>query len=269
MRVVSLINGSLTSQTASIYALHYVKTLELPFSIIHIKNTKDTLDDVNKSYKDIEEKALQFGLEIDLKLFENLLEFKTFINTHDIDMLFCSTKYHHSILDTSFSKSLIQMKLKADIAIVKVLKVYGAEIVENIILPIRDSKLSVKKFTLFSVFAKAYNAKSEIYSVDKISKSDAAWIDKIDKKKKLEEIIFSLRHYLRLAKIMNFKFSIKHDFAFIQGDLVKSHIVKQNHDLIIIGAHHKNTFFGSHPTDILFKDPIVNSIYFIPYKDEE
>jgi len=268
MRVISLTNGSLISQATSTYALHYAKTLELKLSVVHIKNEKDTLLDVQKSYEDLEAEAKDTNVEIDFILFENLQEFKTFVTKHDIDMLFCSTKHHRSVLDNSFAKMLVNMNLKVDIAIAKIIKLYGADMVENIIMPIKGAKLSVRKFTLFAAFVKAYSAKSKIYSVDKISKSQAAFIDVHEKKEKLVDVLFGLRHYLRLKKMLQSKFSIKHDFAFIEGDVVKSHIVKYNHDLIIIGGHHQDSFFGSHPIDILFKEPIVNSIYFIPYKDQ-
>jgi hypothetical protein len=263
MRVISLINGSLISETSSIYALHYAKFLGFNFTLVYI-NGKDSIKEVNKSVEDLTHIADTLEVESEFLTFDDLDELKEFIETKDVDMLFCSTRHKHSILDKSFVQTIIKKDIKVDLSVVKVVKLGRADSVDNIILPIRDSKLSVKKFTLFSAFSLAYSSKAEIYSVDKVSPIE---FHKGSMKEKLQEVIFNLRHYFRLAKMMDFKFSIKHDCALGEGERVETHIAKHGYDLAIVGAHHDKSFFGQHPIDVLFENPMLNTIYFIPHKD--
>lgn len=251
------------SETSSIYALHYAKELGLELTLVHIKG-QDICKDVKKSSEDLKYLATSLEVDSDFLVFENLDEFKEFVNSKDVDMLFCSTRHNHSILDKSFVQTLIKKDIKVDLSVVKVVKLGRADSIDSIILPIRDSKLSVKKFTLFSAFAKAYSSKSEIYSVDKVSPIS---LSHNNEKEKLQNVIFNLRHYFRISKMMNFKFSVKHDSALGEGERVEAHIARHGYDLAIVGAHHDKSFFGQHPIDILFENPMINTIYFIPHKD--
>jgi hypothetical protein len=267
MQVVSLVNGSLISHTTAIYALHYAKQLGINFSLVYIRGMEN-IDEVKNSIEDVQDLASSFGMKNDFITFENLNELKHYIEVKDVDMLFCSSRQYKSIYDKSFVTSIIKKELKVDIAVVKVVKIGRAYSIDKIIMPIRDAKLSVKKFTLFSAFSLAYNAKSEIYSIDKISRMNLASISIENIKERLQSVMFSLRHYLRLGKMMNFKFAVKHDYTFIEDEKVQTHIAKHGYDLIIVGGHHEKSLFWTHPIDVLFDKPMVNTIYFIPFKDE-
>ena len=266
MRVVSLINGSLSSETASIYALHYASKLAYKVSLVHIKE-REYPQELDKSFENIKHSADFLNVECELLLFENLVEFKIFIQARDIDILFCSSRYKHSIFDRSFAQSIVKMDMKVDLAIVKVVKLFRANSVDNLILPIRGSKLSVKKFTLFYTFAMAYEAKAEIYSIDKMSKNHLSRLESTQIRDRLKEVIFNLRHYFRIATLAGFKFNLKHNYTLAEGEKIKTHIAQNRYDLAIIGAHHDKSFFGSHPIDILFENPMINTIYFIPHKE--
>lgn len=267
MRVISLINGSLSSETSSIYALHYATRLAYKFSLVYIKE-KEYSKDLDKSFENIKHSADFLEVDIELLIFEELAEFKDFIQSKDVDMLFCSSRHNHSIFERSFAQSIVKMDMEVDLAVVKIVKLFRANSVDNIILPIRDAKLSVKKFTLFYTFALAYDAKGEIYSIDKLTKREFAKVDSIQIKNRLKEVVFDLRHYFRIATLLGFKFNLKHDYALGEGEQVKTHIAQHGYDLAIVGAHHEKSFFGSHPIDILFENPMINTIYFIPHKEE-
>jgi len=266
MKVITLINGTLISETSSIYALYYAKNLGLNLSLIHIKS-KDSLDMVARVAEDIQKLARSLGVEAEFVLYDSLDELRELVDKENIDIIFSSTKHKHSFFDKSFAKTLIRMNMKVDLALVKVVKL-GMSDIEKIILPIRGDQLSVKKFAFFSAFVKAYEANSEIFSVDKISKKNSIALNAKTVKKRLATITFHLRHYFRLATLMDFKFSMKHHFAYIEGEDVQSHIAKNGYDLAIVGGHHDTSFFQHHPIDVLFYAPMINAIYFIPYKDE-
>ncbi|MBU0632214.1 hypothetical protein KKA17_06195 [bacterium] len=267
MRVISLINGSIISETTAIYALNYAKRLDAILDLVYIKGT-DSLSDVRKSVEELNILSSSCDLESEFLIFENFQEFTVYVKEKDIDVIFCSTRQNHSIFDKSFTQILIRANLAVDLAVVKVVKLSMQNSIEKIILPVRNSKLSVKKFSFFTTFALTYNAKAEVYSIDKVSKNKMATMNIQKEKTRLKEIIFNFRHYLRLSKLLDFKFSIKHDYAMTEGDRVKAHIANHGYDLAIVGGHHQESFFYQHPIDILFKHPMLNVIYFIPFKDE-
>ncbi len=266
MRVISMINGSLSSETTSVYALHYAKKLSYRLSLIYIKEAVYSRD-LDQSYAHIKHTAELLEVDTELLLFENLREFKEFVKSRNIDMLFCSSRHNHTIFEKSFAQSVVKMGLSVDIAILKIVKLHRANSVENIILPIRGSKLSVKKFTLFYTFALAYDAKAEIYSIDKLSKTELAKVESSDTTNRLKELIFAFRHYFRIAAAMDFRLQLKHDYTLAEGERVKTHIAQHGYDLAIVGAHHEKSLFGHHPIDILFETPIVNTLYFIPCEE--
>jgi len=267
MKIVSLINGSLLSQTVASYALAYAKELHLGVSFIYI-DANDNLSDVKKSAQLLEQKAKDLELKSEFFVLDSLGDLQEYVESREIETMFCSTRHQHTILDKSFVKELIAQKIRVDLCVVKVVKAGYLQEVQNILLPIKEAKLSVKKFTLMMVFARAYNAKVEIYSLDKLSAVKLQKVTKEQIKQRLQEIIFKLRHYMKLFYLSGTNFSIKHDFALSDGESVKTHIAKHNYDLAIVGAHSTNSIFEkNHPIDVLFEHPSINTLYFIPYED--
>lgn len=266
MKVVTLVNGSLSSHTTALYALYYAKQLNTALDFVYIKDEK-SVDEVQNQIQDIKDLADSFSLPSEYISFDTLDELEEFLSKKDIAVLFCSTARNSSIYDQSFVRKIINMNIAIDLAVVKVVKIGRAHNIEKIVMPIRGSKLSINKFTFFMLMSLAYNAKSEIYSVDKISKFNLSNQNDFSLKEKLHNVIFNLRHYIELAKSIGFKFYIKHDFAVVEDDKVQEHIAKHGYDLIIIGGHHYKNLFTSHPIDILFEKPLTNTIYFIHYKE--
>ncbi len=268
MRVLSLINGTLISETASTYALYYAKSFGWQLSLVYIRD-KEPLAMVEKVFNDIESLASPLGVGVDLIIYERFEELEQLVFEENIDMLFCSTKNNRSIFDKSFAKKIINARLKVDLAIVKVVKIGIAEDVEKIIMPIRGYQLSVNKFAFFASLVNAYDANAEIFSIDEIKKREIASLNAKKVKRKLQDTVFNLRHYFRLANVMGMKFSIKHHFALVGGDEIQSRIAKNSYDLAIVGGHHQKSFFKTHPIDILFEKPTINTIYTIQSKDNK
>lgn len=266
MRVISLINGTLISQTSSLYAMQYAKKLHYKLDLVYVTENiyPQTL---HESIAYLQNTANSLELENEFLTFESLSDFKEYIQIKDVDMLFCSTRHDHSFFDKSFAQKIVKMNMEVDLAIIKVVKLCFDHCVDKIILPIRGSKLSVKKFSLFYTFAMANDAKAEIYSIDQINKRKLSNLSTQDIKDKLKETLFNLRHYFRIAKVTDFKFTLKHDYTLSEGSRVRSHIAQNNYDLAIIGAHHEKSFFTSHPIDILFEKPTINTLYFVPHNE--
>ncbi len=268
MRVLSLINGTLISETTSTYALYYAKNLGCQLSLVYIRD-KEPLVMVEEVFNDIKSFASLLGVGVDLIIYDRFEELERLVFEENIDMLFCSTKNNRSLLDKSFAKKIIDAGLKVDLAIVKIVKIAIAADVEKIIMPIRGYQLSVNKFAFFASFVNAYNANAEIFSIDEIKRREIASLDAKKVKRKLQDTVFNLRHYFRLANIMGMKFSIKHNFALVEGEEVQSHIAKNSYDLAIVGGHHQKFSFRVHPIDTLFEEPVINTIYTIQSKDDK
>jgi len=260
MRVISLINGSLISETAALYALYYAKLLNFHITFIHIES-KDSLEEVNLSVNNLSLEAKFLGVENNFLVLKKVSQLKDFVKNKEVDIIFSSTRHNHSILDKSFVDKIISLKLKTDLAVLKIVKLGNIKI-DNIILPIRETRLSVKKFALATIFSLAYKSKLEIYSLDKLSTKKIANLTKEDRKRRLQEVLFDLKHYIKLLKLNNIHFSIKHDFSSSEGKKVTTHIAKNGYDLAIVGAH--TDFIFKHPIDVLFKNPMINTLYFIP-----
>lgn len=263
MRVITLINGSLISQTSAVYALSYAKKMGAPLDIIHIRS-KDPIEEVRLAAEELQNASSEVITEF--FVFDTFKEFEHYLDGKEIDIIFCSTRHDHSLFDKSFAQTLIRAKLPADLAISKILKPMQGNI-EKIVLPIRSTKLSVEKFSFFTALSEAYNAKATVYAIDKSTKSNILSKSVLDHKKRLQEIIFDLRHYLRFSHLFDFKLSIKHDYSVMEGNQIKAHIADHNYDLAIVGGHRSHRFFDSHPIDILFSRPMLNTIYFIPYEE--
>ena len=70
MRVVGLINGSLISETASVYAMRYAKMLGAKFDLVHVRG-KDSFNDVKNSVEDLNALASSLNIESEFLTFEN------------------------------------------------------------------------------------------------------------------------------------------------------------------------------------------------------
>lgn len=254
-------------ETSSTYALYYAKSLSLKLSLVHIQEN-DKLAFIEKVYADIQRLAASLEVEVELILYDNFEEFEQFIKDKNVDILFCSTKHKHSLFEESFAKRVIKLDMRVDLAIVKVVKFATANSVDKIIMPIRGHHLSVNKFTFFSSLVNAYYAKAEIFSVDEITKHQMASLDAKAMKVKLQDVLFHLRHYFRLADIMKLKFTMKHRYALSRQDEIQAHITKNSYDLAIVGGHRKKNFFYHNFIETLLEKPILNTIYFIPFNDE-
>lgn len=264
MKVIAFINGSLISETTAIYALKYAKQINAALTLIHIEGS-DSLEDVSLSVENLELLADELKVQQEYVSFASMHELKEFVTSHVVDMLFCSTRHNRGILDRSFIDALVAQHFKIDLAVLKIVKMANAKTLDSIIMPIRASRLSVKKFTLFSMLSLAYSAKVEIYSIDKQSRSFFSSSKKVHQH--FQELLFALRHYIKLLRASHIQFTIKYDLCHFEGDEVKSHIAQGNYDLAIIGAHTSGTMFRNHPIDTLFKNPLINTLYFLPAKE--
>ncbi len=272
MKVVAAINGSLVSEGSAFLALQYAKEQSLDLLLLHIKNDKDSLESVYSSSKEIKHAAIKEGVECDIVILEGSPRdvVPEYLNNLHVDAFFCSTRVRQRFFTNSFSERLIKMNLNTDIAVVRIVHMHNFKEVDGIVLPIKDAKLSVKKFTFVSTLALAFKSDVEILSLSMTTKNRLAKFDMRKLRERFAHINFELRHYKDLSKLIPFTLRIKHEFSDNETQSILHHIAHSECQLVVVGAKRFSffSFFrGEKPIETLLRQTSKNMIAYYPKED--
>ncbi|OGQ95641.1 MAG: hypothetical protein A2521_17235 [Deltaproteobacteria bacterium RIFOXYD12_FULL_57_12] len=267
MKVIAAVNGLVTAEVAALYALHYARVFGFTLSLLHVINPDDNRDEVEKSMTAIEEAAMPFGTATERIFLDGdpVRAIKGFLAETRADVLFCSTRMRRRFFENSLSERLTRLSLPVDLAVVRVVHPNAAHLAQNSVLPIREDRLSEKKFTLFAALTKAYAASAEIYSVSVTGKRKLAELDLPATRELLRRINGRLVHYVRLARLMDVPLRLKHAFATNEVDQILHHLSHHEFQLAIIGGQRLSAMsrlFGERPIERLFRYTPVNTIAF-------
>ncbi len=267
MRVVAAVNGLITSELAALYALRYAAVHGFPLTLLHVENSQDRLDDVQRSMNVIEEAAALDHVSCERLLLAGkpITAIRKYLADNRVDTLFCSMSRHHKYFQTSLRKQLISQPLPTDLAVVQVVRLDAASYVKNIVMTIEEDRLSVKKFTFFTAFAKAYEADTEIYSVTLIDARKLAELDLPLTRNLLKTINDHLSHYVKLASFLNIPLHIKHAVASNEIDQILHHLSHHNFELMIVGNRwlpNLSRLFRNQPIERLLRATPINTIVF-------
>lgn len=269
MNVIAAINGQVTSEVAALYGLHFARLHGLPLILLHVANPKDTIEAVEKSMVNIEEVAGVYDMATERVMLEGppAETVKAYLIKNKSEILFCSTRYrrHKKFFHLSFSEKLRAMSLPVDLAEVRVVHIHSTLATERIVLPIKEDRMSVEKFTFFASMARAYNAGGEIYSVTVTSRKRRASLDLGDTKRILQKIDDRLSHYEHLAELMNIQLRLKHSIALNEIDQVLHHLSHNDFHLMIVGGERLSayaSFAKPKPIERLQRSTPVNTIAF-------
>jgi nucleotide-binding universal stress UspA family protein len=273
MKVIAAVNGLVTSEIAALYALRYAALFNYTLVLLHVENPADSREDVEMSMAAIEEAAGQYQVKSErifltgkpaLVIQAYLLEIKS-------DILFCSTRMRQRFFEESLSEKLSLLHLAADLAIVRVAHVGAASLTENILMPIREDRLSVKKFIFLSSIAKAFGAGTEIYSIILAGNRRLADLDIGRTKALFQKTNIRLSHYAKGFTLMGVPLRIKHALAENEVDQILHHLANHKFQLMIIGGRKSSTFsrfFNKNPIARLFRYTPVNTIAFYAREEE-
>lgn len=269
MNVIAAINGQVTSEVAALYGLHFARISGLSLLLLHVVNSDDALEVVEKSMANIEEAAAEFNVETERVMLEGppAETVKRYLFENKSEILFCSTRYRQQkkMFNLSFSEKLRSMSLSADLAEVRVVHVHSTMSTERIVLPIKEDRLSVEKFTFFASMARAYKAEGEIYSITVTSKKRMAGMDLGDMKRVLQEIDDRLSHYEKLAKFLDIPLRLKHSITLHEVNQVLHHLSHNDFQLMIVGGERLSSyssFAKTKPIERLQRCTPVNTIAF-------
>lgn len=272
MKVIAAINGSIAAESMAFYALKYAQIQNLTFVLLHVKNKKDNLDDVEASIRRITTFADTLDVKTEAVLLQGAAKesVRNFLSNIYVDTIFCSTRKRKNFILHSFSELLTKMKLNVDIAVVRIVNISDIMDVDNITLSIKEDRLSVKKFTFFAVLASAYRADGKIYSVSSMTRHELSKVDMYKARERLSFINHNLKHYTKLANLMTFTLHIKHDFTTDEAESILTHIAKSDTKLLVIGAKRLSmtSFFKREiPIERLMRDASINTIAYYSSED--
>ena len=272
MKVITMINGSVSSESMAFYAIKYAQAQDIDLVLLHISNKKDNIESVDSSVERIKKLAISEGVNSEYVVLKGSRKkaIRDYTSTNHIDIIFCSTRKHKSLITNSFSETLINIKLNVDVAVVRIVNMSSVMDISSMMLSIKKDKLSVKKFTFFTTLASAYKVDGEIYSVSSMSRLELSQVDMHKAREKLRFINYNLRHYIKLSKFMPFSIHIKHDFTNNEAKSILTHIVKSNAKLVVVGGKRLSvtSFFKPEmPIEKLMREASVNMIAYYSSED--
>lgn len=265
MKVIAAINGLVTSDISALYALKYAGLYGFTLVQLHVENDLDNREEVESSMAVIEELAEKDEVPCE-RLFltgKAVKAVKNYLREAKIDILFCGTRTHKQFFENSFSQQITRASLPVDVAVVRVAHVDSTPLTTEIVMPIMEDRLSVRKFAFFSSMAKAYEAAAEIYSVTVVSRRQQAEVDITVTRDLLQRINTRLSHYTKICRLQGIPFRIKHAIARNEVDQVLHHVANHDFQLMIIGGRRFSNFsrlLGDPPLERIFRYTPINTI---------
>lgn len=273
MKVIAAVNGIVTSDIAALYALRYAAFFNYTLVLLHVENLADSREEVEASMAAIEEAAEKYQAKTE-RIFlkgEPAPAIRSYLLETNADILFCSTRMRKRFFENSLSEKLTRLPLAADLAVVRVAHVDAAFFAENILLPIKEDRLSVKKFIFLSSIAKAFDAGTEIYSISLAGNRRLADLDIGAIKALFQKINDRLSHYVKGFKLMDVPMRIKHALAENEVDQILHHLAHHEFQLMVIGGKRLSALsmlFKENPLVRLFNYTPVNTIAFYAREDK-
>ena len=267
MKVIAALNGLVSSDVAALYALRYAALFDYTLCLLHVLNPADRREDVELSMSIAEEAAIHSQVKTERVFLtgEPVDAIQKYLAATRSDTLFCSTRMHQHFFQNSLSEKLSRLSLPVNLAVVRVAHVNAVFVTENILLPIREDRLSVQKFTFFCSLAKAFGAVTEVYSIQPTSRRRLAAMDIRTTRMLFQKINTCLGHYTNTLKLLGVPFTIKHALTGKEIDQILHHLASHDFQLMIIGGRRLSQFSGlfrENPMERLFWHTPVNTIAF-------
>jgi len=267
MKVIAAMNGLVSSDVAALYALRYAALFDYTLCLLHVLNPSDRREEVELSMAEAEEAASHYGIKTE-RIFltgEPADAIQKYLATAKTDTIFCSTRMHRRFFQDSLSEKLSRLSLHANLAVARIAHVNAVFVTENILLPIREDRLSAQKFAFFSSLAKAFGAATEIYSIHPTGRRRLAAINTHTARMLFQKINTRLSHYANTMKLLDIPLTIKHAMTGREVDQILHHLARHDFQLMIIGGRRLcsfSGFFRENPMERLFWHTPVNTIAF-------
>ncbi|WP_240693181.1 universal stress protein [Thiomicrorhabdus indica] len=255
MKVVSMINGSLLSESASYYAISYAQSVNLPFTALFIDNGKESKERVQKSVESLHEIAEAHNVEFEfIELQGDVIEqLQHFCQLYAVDTLFCATRQDSKL--RSFSENIIKSDIETDIAVVKIKNVAHVKSTGRLML-VSKEQINPHTFVLWLGLLKHSDGYGRIYLASEKGFAKATT------KSGLKYLAAPFMQLAIMAGISEENIEVINAIKPMGAEGLQRYVVENNMDLLVIRS-------GVYPTRQLADigdHCSVNSIVFYPWK---
>lgn len=265
MTVTAAINGQIAAEGAAFFAMKYAGALGRALELVHVRNERDALDEVETSMDNIEGVAAEQGVEVRRLMLggDRMQAIRGYLEERRSDILFCGTRVRKRSRKDSFSRQVAAMRPDCDLAVVRTLHVGAALDVDRALLPIREDRMSPEKFAFFAVLLRGYEAAGELYSITPLRVRKRSELETRQVREKLEQIDRELSHYTRLADLAGLSLHVKHAFASDETAQILHHLHHYGYQLLVVGGRRPMfPFLGPDRSERLLEVTPVNTIFF-------
>lgn len=252
MRVVSMVNGSLLSETASIYAIAYAKSVQLPLSLLFIDNGEESVEKLELAVASLQALAEASEVECEVVTLEGKVieQLKHFVQLYSIDTLFCATRKQSNT--HSFSDQIVNSALETDVAVVKIKNISHVRSVHRILLAAGD-QVNIHAYLLWIGLVTSNGAMGKLYLQNPKKVSHATTKSGLK---------YEAAPYAQLAQMLGKKVEVVNALHPISADSINHYLVENNFDLAVYFA----PAYGNKLLDQITDQSGINSILFYPWQ---
>ncbi|WP_019557277.1 hypothetical protein [Thiomicrorhabdus arctica] len=252
MRIVSLVNGSLLSEAASLYAITYAKSVQLPLTLLFIDNGLESIEHFRLSELSLKElaKAQDVDIEVIILAGDILDTLHHFAQLYAIDTLFCATRKQSS--SHSFSDKIVAARLEMDIAVVKVKNVSHVRSYHRVLFA-AGSSINVHAYMLWLGLLKDNEALGKLY----LQNNRSAF-----KTTTTSGLKYEAEPFVQMAKMLHKSVEVVNTLQPVNPEAMNNYLIANNLDLVIYDAHAYSKRILNQVSD----ESSINSILYYSWK---
>lgn len=252
MRVVSLMNGSLLSEAASVYAISYAKSIDLPLTFLFVDNGLESIEKFQSSLTTLKEIAEASHVPFETVILKgNVIEqLNHFAQLYSIDTVFCATRKHSN--SHSFSEKIVRSGIETAIAVVKVKNVSQVRSFHRVLLAAGET-VNPHCYLLWIGLVSANQALGKLYL------QNSRTVKKASSKSGLK---YEAAPFVQLAGMLKQQVEVVQVLQPINPTLMESYLIENDMDLVVYNAVSYSKKTLNQVTD----QSSINSILFYPWK---
>lgn len=252
MRVVSLVNGSLLSEAASLYAINYARSVQLPLTLLFIDNSEESVEKLHLSVASLKEMADAQEVEVETVILQGdmLTQLKHFEQLYAIDTLFCATRKLSQ--SHSFSEKIVRAGLETAIAVVKIKNLPQVRSYHRVMLA-AGKAVNPHAYLLW------LGLLGDEHSLGKLYLQNSRSASKASTKSGLK---YEAAPFVQIAKMLNQSVEVVNSMQPVDPEEINAYLIANNLDLAIYDANAYSQKMLNRITD----ESSVNSIIFHPWK---
>ena len=255
MRIVSLINGSLLSESASQLALSYAHSVQLPFTALFINNGQESAERVAATVEVLKTQAENLQVEFEFVELEGdvIEQLQHYCQLYAVDTLFCATRQNSKL--RSFSEHIIKAKIETNVAVVKIKNVAHSQYAQRILL-LSKEQINPHVYVLWLGLVKAFSAHGRIHF--SVGKNFA----KANSKSGLKYQAAPFMQLATLAGIAEGQVHISNAIAKMDVETVHKYLIEHDIDLLMM----RNDIYKTSEQNEIGDQSSANSIIVYPWE---